>query len=297
MAHGARAGVDGLLRGPGPYIALVAGLGASALSRLVDAGWIPALGLGALLGVGVLLWAADPAKSWGDLGQGIMVSVIVAIGLLAVQNDLDDRVRHQDEARARASERQSFRLALGQQRDLRGIDLRNRNLRGFFLARKNLAGANLELANVTKTYLREAELREVSAVGARFDGSDLTCASLVDGVFGDAEERGRSSASFREAELSYADLRGAYLLRADFRGATLFAADLRDATLGAKLAGAELRAAALAGADLSAATGLQRAEIDGDTSYSQETEWPPGFDVRATEAYRVTGADGPPRFC
>ena len=98
------------------------------------------------------LWAQDSDKGWGDLGENIMVGVVVAIALMAVQRDADERtrkatadaerraekqLRDAETSRQRAAERESLQLSLTLQRDMRGIALADRELSGFRLAGKN----------------------------------------------------------------------------------------------------------------------------------------------------------------
>jgi hypothetical protein len=276
-----------LLRFPELPLALVAAFAALAVSRFVDAGWFPSIALASLLGVSVLLWATDASKSWGDLAQGIMVSVVVAIALIAVQKDLDDRARRleqgrerrdqiREESRQRAAEEQSFRLALGQQRDLRGIDLRGRNLRGFFLARKNLSEANLNLADLSDASLVAANLREIEAVGTQFDRANLTCADLRSGSFSDADPTtgtpATSRASFQDTMLLSADLRNGLFAEVNFRDADLTGADLR---------GGVFRHADFTGAD------LEQADLSGRTSQTRRRLIPHACSVLFTPARPV----------
>lgn len=85
----------------GVVVALVGAAITTVVGRATGAGWLPAIGLAVLLGVGLYLWARDKDKGWGDLGEGIMVSVSVAIALMAVQRDADDRTREATERRER----------------------------------------------------------------------------------------------------------------------------------------------------------------------------------------------------
>jgi hypothetical protein len=87
-------------------------------------------------------------------------------------------------------------------------------------------------------------LENSTARGSRFDGADLTGATLTDTDFSRASLRGAtlagvsaSGAIFRGADLSGANLRDALLTDADLRGADLTDADLQ----GADLHGADLR--------------------------------------------------------
>jgi uncharacterized protein YjbI with pentapeptide repeats len=292
---------------------IVAGAVAAAViaSRAAGAGWLPAIGLGVLLGISVLLWSADPSKSWGDLGQGIMVSVVVAIALLAIQNDIEDRskrreisrddsLRRADLRRQHASDRQALQLTLGQQKDLSGVDLRNRDLRGFFLAGKNLSNAVLDGARFDRASLRDAKLHSVTAYRARFDEAQLSGADLGDSMFSEQGSGPLRSASFRGANMGGATLRASVARGVDFAGAFLDEANLSRVLLeGARFAraslrsvdlsqaylpGADFRGADLTGARLCSAVALAQADLNGAT-FSKTTRWPPGF--RADEAGAV----------
>jgi hypothetical protein len=109
---------------------------------------LAALGLAALLTVGLYLWAADDKKSWGDLGEGVCVSVIVAIALMALQRDADETTRQADQRREHATERRNLLLTLALQPSLRGVSLAGLDLRGVFLPGRNLRGVNLRGANL-----------------------------------------------------------------------------------------------------------------------------------------------------
>src|SRR5215216_2825409 len=76
---------------PGVVAAVVGAAVTTMIGRATGAGWDAAIGLGGLLGGGLYLWAADRKKGWGDLGEGIFVSVVVAVALMAVQRDADER--------------------------------------------------------------------------------------------------------------------------------------------------------------------------------------------------------------
>jgi uncharacterized protein YjbI with pentapeptide repeats len=98
----------------------------------------------------------------------LVVSVTVAIALMAVRRDADARtreaterrerqIREADAACERAAERQNLQLSLTMQADLRGIALADRDLRGFLLAGKDLTGADLQGANLAGADLQDSE--------------------------------------------------------------------------------------------------------------------------------------------
>jgi uncharacterized protein YjbI with pentapeptide repeats len=298
----------------GVVVALSGAVAAAVIGRVTGAGWAAALGLGLLLGAGLYLWAHDEKKGWGDLGEGIAVSVVVAIALMSVQRDADERIREEtvhrdeqlreaDERQRKAAERDSLQLTLTLQESSRGIVLAERDLSGFFLANKDFRGADFHRANLTRADLRNADLRRINGVGSQFDGAKLHRANLRRGYFDAPQPR---PASFRRAVLFQADLRGALLSGIDFTDSVLAGADLRNALLssglfrradlgGANLAGALLENADLREADLSAAR-LCRADLKGarfeGARFDATTRWPAGFDpkehgLRKTSSYKA----------
>jgi uncharacterized protein YjbI with pentapeptide repeats len=298
-------------------VAAISGVLVAAVAFAVGGRWLPALGVGAVLALGIYLWASGESRSWGDIGQGILTSVVVAVALLAVQRGADERARdvevrreaeqrRLEDRRQRATDRQSLQLTLGLQSDLSRVDFRRRDLRGFILLGKKLRQANLGGAQLQKATLAEADLRDATADGARFDDANLTEADLrgmsalrarfdrADLSFSDLRDaflvsvpppdRGEveGAASFRGAGLLRANLRGVSLVRVDFRSAELLEADLRSTNLEqADLRKADLREARLCGAR------LDGARLRG-ALYSKGTRWPRGFKPKAAGA-RLSG--------
>jgi uncharacterized protein YjbI with pentapeptide repeats len=298
----------------GVVVALVGAAIATVVGRATGAGWLPAIGLAVLLGVGLYLWARDKDKGWGDLGEGIMVSVTVAIALMAVQRDADDRtreaterrerqIREADAAREEAAERQNLQLSLTMQADLRGIALADRDLHGFFLAGKDLTGADLHGANLVGADLHGSQLRRANLLGANLDNARMADADLRGAVLSPASveaerlERAGQPATLREAQLQKADLRGTGLDGVDFRGAHLTSADLRrsvggdrganfqNAILiladfrGADMTQGDLRGALLDWAQFCGASGLRTMDLR-RARYSVTTHWPQGYDPK-----------------
>ena len=236
---------------PGVLVAAAGAAAAIFVSRATGAGWLPALGLAALLAGGLYLFARDEKKGWGDLGEGVMVSVIVAIALMAVQRDAEEHTRkaserrdHQlhdadarrerqlreaESKRQQAADRQSLQLALTLQTDLQGIALRGRDMAGFFLAHKNLNDADLRDANLTGADLRGGRFRRTNLLGADLDNTTLGAADLRDATLSPEGLRGQTGAptSLRHADLEGAVLRFNTVEGVDFTGAMLAAADLR----------------------------------------------------------------------
>jgi uncharacterized protein YjbI with pentapeptide repeats len=263
------------------------------VARSVGSGWFAAIGLGGLCGVGLFLWALDANKSWGNLGEGLLVSVVVAVVLLVVQNDADERTRksdrQRDDALRKASETQNLRLTIGLRRDLTGMDLRDRPLQEALLADKLLNGAYLDGAHLERAILRGAKLRRATGGAVVLTGADLTDADLTRAdLSGEGSSRSflqgarlsdatLTGAVLIRAVLSAADLRGAVMRRALLQGADLRKADLREADLtSANLHTADLRGARLQGARLCKAR-LENAKLAG-VEYSDSTRWPRSFD-------------------
>src|SRR4051794_22037075 len=118
-----------------------------------------------------------------------MVSVIVAIALMAVQRDADDRtrettersdrqLREADAARQKANERESLQLSLTMQSDLRGIALADRDMHGFFLAGKNFSDADLHNVNLEGADLRASRFRGTDLVGANLNQASMSQSEL-----------------------------------------------------------------------------------------------------------------------
>jgi uncharacterized protein YjbI with pentapeptide repeats len=311
---------------PGVLAAAAGAALAVIVSRATGAGWLPALGLALLLAIGLYLFARDEKKGWGDLGEGVIVSVIVAIALLAVQRDAEENTRTATEARDRqlrdadvrrerqlresdsrrqeAAEREGLQLALTLQTSLRGIALRGREMAGFFLARKDFTGADLREANLTGADLRGARLRRTNLSGANLDSATLSGADFRSAIFGHDSPPGPPT-SMQRADLVDAVLRSNDVSGVDFTGAVLARADLRRvSTFGSprtsfrrsSLMGADFRGATLAGADLQGATlggarfcdvsGLKKTRLEGAV-YDAGTRWPVGFNPKAHGAQQV----------
>jgi uncharacterized protein YjbI with pentapeptide repeats len=284
---------------------------AAVVARADGSGWGPATALALLLGLGIYIWMTDEAKSWGDLGQGIVVGVFVAIALLAVQHDADTRIRAATQHQDRRSERQNLQLTLSSQHDLRDISLAHRDLRGFFLSRKNLEGADLRGARLDNAALFMLNLKNADAIGVRFDGAGLFGSDISDTTFSDfsspdpEEATYRTPASFRrsnleqvnahdimaggvdftDATLTESNMRKAWLSRAHFRRALLIATDLTNAVLD----NADLRGAKLGGARLCGAT-LSSVKLNG-AEYDAYTRWPKGFEPTKYGARRSSRAN------
>jgi uncharacterized protein YjbI with pentapeptide repeats len=226
----------------------------------------------ALLALGLGLWLFGPSESrWSEFGQAIFGSALLALAVWAIS----ELQRAQDE-------RQSLRLTVGLQQELRGVDLSDEDLSGFQLAHKDLSGAKLF----------DADLSGANLEGATLSGADLTNADLT--------EANLEFANLQGARLEDTDLDDAEGTAPDFRRASFLGADLSDVSLpDAQLREACLVEANLSGADLTGAgmqrAALTRATLEGTTfetdfraasldqaglaeAITGETTWPRGFD-------------------
>jgi hypothetical protein len=271
------------------FAALVVGFVAA---RLLRGGLLAAGVLAIVLGLGTLLWTWDGLKEKEDLGQGILVSVLVALALLLVQRDAEDRQHDLDAERDEVEASQSLRLTLGLADELAGIDLAGRDLRGFVLSEKNLQGATLDGARFDEAVLIGADLRGASLFWRRADRSTSSSeqaerevlgppASFTSAVLDDAHLDGLD---LRKVSLEDASLNHSFLIDADLAGANLKSADLARADL----TGADLSDAVLESADLRD-TRLCRIVLSPQTvltgvQVNKHTRWPEGFDRRTIEA-------------
>jgi uncharacterized protein YjbI with pentapeptide repeats len=209
---------------------------------MVTAWGLPVVGVVVLLAAvvpGLWLWwpSRGEAGCRTDLGIALMTGTLVAFAVLVVQILFEVRLSRLESERQAAQEsrnqilkrqadRQSLGLAVGIQRDLRGIDLRGRDLSGFFLARKQLNDAQLANAGLEDAFLAGSDLTGADLRGAHLSGANLDDSTLEGAVLTGADLRGAllRAARLRDADLSQADLRGAVLTGASFRDTALGAA-------------------------------------------------------------------------
>ena len=113
--------------------------------------------------------------------------------------------------------------------------------------------------DLSKTYLLEADLREVNLRGVDIQAANLIGADLRQAKLVGADIRGAKliRANLKEANLAGANLTGADITGADIRGADITGADIREANL----TGAYLTGADITGADICEAK-LTRAYLD-----------------------------------
>jgi hypothetical protein len=174
------------VHGAGILVGFVGAAVAVSVGRGTGAGWGAALGLAALLGGGLYVWSADEKKSWGDIGAGMFVSVVVAIALMAVQRDTQERARMLERQRETRSDRQNLLMTLALQPSLENISLARQDLRAAFLRGRNLQRSDLGEAKLQRANLAEVRLNDAVAIGAHFDGADLRDAQMRRATFGDA---------------------------------------------------------------------------------------------------------------
>lgn len=139
--------------------------------------------------------------------------------------------------------------------------LRNADLSGGDLNRTNLTGADLTGAILTDTNLSEADLRDATLVDANLTGADLARVFGSNSNFSGAILRNArfTDGLFEGARLVRTDLSGANFCSANFGRADLTEANLRDADCwkadfhGARFTRADLSSAYLADADFDGA--------------------------------------------
>ncbi|MBK7316790.1 pentapeptide repeat-containing protein [Candidatus Villigracilis affinis] len=175
------------------------------------------------------------------------VDFLGAVILKAILRDAKLRPAHLREANLRDANLRNANLYGA---DLWGANLYHSNLYGANLYGATLERANLSGADLTKADLRFAYLKAANLVLTRFQGVNLSNASL--------HQSDLSAANFRDTNLCETDLSDANLYEADFRKA-----DLRGANLtGANLYKAKLNEANLTGVNLTGAN-LNRADLTG----------------------------------
>ena len=154
------------------------------MTRAVVAGVLLATsGLG--LWAWALAWGSDDAARLSDLGSALTGGAVVAFAVFFLEHRA-----------AAESERQSLRLLVGTQQDLRGADLSQCDLSGL-----SFSGKDLSRAVFLRSTLRASSFIDASVVDATFIQADLTGA-----VF--------SLADLKNATFAAADLSGAIFTEA-----------------------------------------------------------------------------------
>lgn len=248
-----------------------------------------------------------------NLGSQLAGGAVVAFAVVLLERLAEGRFRRAEAARAdereeaerrrrEEEEERNFRLLIGLQKDLTGIDLEDRDLKSYFLRAKLLAdatlkNANLEGADLTRCGLVNANLSGANLAGTAFIDAQMHGAILIGAVANAGRMQGAllidadlTGASLKGSNLNGADLRRAWLRnpesleKADFSSAKLFESRIVDAAFdGVDLEGAYLEGAYLVGADLSGAINLENARL-ANARYDAAVSWPEGFDVEAAGA-------------
>lgn len=241
-----------------------------------------------------------------DLGGQLAGGAVVAFAVLLLERLAEGRSRRAEDRRREEDEERNFRLMLGLQKDLTGIDLAKRDLRSYFLRAKTLTdatlkGTNLAGADLTRCRLVNADLSGATLNATAFIDAEMHGARLIGAAAGSARMRGAllidavlDGANLRGAHLDGADLRRAWLRdpeslqKADLRGAKLLETRIVDAVFaGVNLEGADLEGAYLIGADLSGAINLGKAHLL-NARYDDKTVWPKDFDPKSVKARPIS---------
>jgi uncharacterized protein YjbI with pentapeptide repeats len=270
-----------------------------------------------LVVAGFLLWfpTRRDLSSRSELGAALLGGALVALAILYLQSEQE-----------KASDRESFRLEVALQPDLKHSDLRGQDLSGLLLRSKDLSGAQLGRADArgadfTGSYLIGADMRHMQADGTRFEYAVLSCGrqaatstTAVDGEAGAGATQPLLTtlrhADLPGAALAFAKLVGTDLRDADLSDADLRHTDLRDGRLqaatrrldgavlvGARLSKADLRGVNLSGADLRRAdlrgARLGRATLRGARLEGALTApWLDALDARTRATLRLCGGPG-----
>jgi uncharacterized protein YjbI with pentapeptide repeats len=271
-------------------------------------------------GIGLWLWwpSRGELAHRSELGATILGGAVVAFVVAFVQLRSERRLRDRERLFQRFQEDQSFRITVGLQHNLSGIDLHGRDLSGFFLRGKilnkafllnarlvgaNLADASLEGADLRGANMSQANLQRVAASDADLGGANLSYADCTEANLQRAKVNltslqreiahvrfwKSSSSLWRDqdvpADLTWAKFPSANLNGATLRGARLVGTDLKGAILqradlrDTDCGEVDLRRAQLQNADLRGAK-LEMAKLEGAVA-SSGTRWPDGFDFSA----------------
>jgi uncharacterized protein YjbI with pentapeptide repeats len=287
-------------------------------SRYQTGAVLPSVVLGALMIVGIALISAgqDDRQVRADIGQGLIVGVVVAIAIGWWQSSIQHSIND-------AAEEQNLRLTLTVQHDLTGIDLEGKEdlptyLRSKKLREANFIDADLEEVDLTRSDLTKARMHRSRLREAVFHKARMGRAELPEAVgehtdFTEvrAPELGLEGTELAWADFTGARLRGSYLEEAQLQHAIFVGAHMREifarevnleeaqldkATLqNADLTKADLIGASLIGADLTDAelgyANLTEAHL-GDSvlknaTYNSKTVWPSWFDPSSAGAKEV----------
>lgn len=222
----------------------------TARGRLSTAAWVAVLLLASALVVGgpaLWIWPESSARvvsavfGWvprapisaedvRDLGNQLTGGTVVAFAVVLLERLAEGRFRRAEATRAdereeeerrrrEEEEERNFRLLIGLQKDLTGIDLKGHDLKSYFLRAKLLTDATLKNAD-----LAGADLTRCGLVNANLSGATLTGTALIDAQMHGAVLIGAVANAARmqetllnDAVLDNVDLRGAHLTGADLR--------------------------------------------------------------------------------
>jgi uncharacterized protein YjbI with pentapeptide repeats len=267
---------DSLSRSSKQVVAVL--LGATAIAGLVSgvagAGGIAIAIVGAagIFCAGVVLWwFGSPTRKWSEIGQGVMVSVVLAVVIGVPQYLI-----------AQAEKERDFKISLTLQDDLSGADLEGRDLSGVRLMSKSLERANLQEAQLDDARMMNTNLRRADLTNADLRNADLRYAQLQNASLAGADLHGAilKNANLSDAVLPDVKLSAADLELTDLRRACFADADLR----GARLAGANLDGAVLTNADVRGTvfeSDLRPAKLTdaglAGVRHSERTRWPLDF--------------------
>ena len=253
-----------------------------------------------------------------ELGGQLTGGAVVALAVLLVEHlgarrfarveQAREAEREELERRREEEEKErDFRLMVGLQKDLTGVDLEKRDLKGYFLRGKQLTEANLEGVDLTGADLSgcglvRARLSSATPHGTAFIRAEMRGAILIEAKAGGARmqraqlhDADLSGANLEAAELQDADLRRAWLQNCEsLKYAQLQRTKLYETRVvgssfeGADLDGAILEGAYLIGADFSGALNVDKATWTG-ARYDGAVSWPEGFDYEAAGARSIEG--------
>ena len=239
-----------------------------------------------------------------DLGAQLLGGAVVAAAVLLVETLVEIRFKRTERLRVEQDEERNFRLQMGLQKDLVGIDLTGRVLRSYFLRAKNLSEAGLKNTDLTGSDLTRATLVNVNLAGATltataFINARMHGALALKAVANAVRMKGvqlsdaiLDAANFQGGEMEEADLRRTSLRDTIFCKTNLTRAKLLEAEIvntnfeDANLCGADCGGAVFAGAKLAGAN-LENVRLQ-KVQYDEATEWPDGFDP-AKKGARLVG--------
>ena len=137
-----------------------------------------------------------------------------------------------------------------------GVSLKGLDVPGAYLSEIYLPNADLDLADLSRTNMTYANLKEASLCDAQLESANLSRASLKETnlTYANLNSAQLEGANLTRANLSYADLNSTDMGNANFKDAKLNYANLNGSMLeGASMIDANLSYAQLEGSDLNGA--------------------------------------------